>query len=296
MTTLRVGKKIFDDILSGMPKPKTPLYHYTTQRGLSGIVGTREIWATHHQCLNDTEEFIHAKDLFRREIDERADAAGPANNLLADMKRTLEGKRGFEDVNLYVASFSADCGDSLSQWRAYGGPTSGFSLGFEMDEIALPSRFKLVRCEYDEAKQREIIKSLVTQLLDGFTELSQEVKGVRTYVDSFCRTELHQLALLFKHWKFSEEREWRIISSEPMMEDPPSTGEAPLGFREGKSMLIPYRRVPLMNNMNHFPLTEVVVGPNPNPEQSVRSVCSLLKSYHLTNIKPRMSEVPYRNW
>ena len=295
MTTLRVGKKIFDDIVSGMPKPKTPLYHYTTQRGLSGIVGTREIWATHHQCLNDTQVFIHAKDLFRREIEERADAADPTNHLLAEMKRTLEGKRGFEDVNLYVASLSEDP-DSLAQWRAYGGPTSGFSLGFEMDGIVLPSPFKLVRCEYDEGKQRGILRSLVTGLLGGFDELSQKGMGVGAYVHSFCRTELHPLALLFKHWKFSEEREWRIISSEPMMEDPPSTGEAPLDFREGKSMLIPYRSVPLRNNMNRFPLTEVVVGPNPNPEQSVRSVCSLLKRYHLANINPRMSEVPYRNW
>jgi len=187
-------------------------------------------------------------------------------------------------------------GDSLSQWRAYGGPTAGFSLGFQMDEIVLPSQCKLVRCEYDEANQRGIIKSLVTGLLDGFDELSRQGTGVRVYVDWFCRTELHALALLFKHRKFSEEREWRIISSEPMMEDPPDTGEAPLDFREGKSTLIPYRRVPLRNNMNRFPLAEVVVGPNPNPEQSVRSVSSLLKSHYLANSKTRMSEVPYRNW
>jgi len=125
MATLRVGKKILDDILSKMPKPEAPLYHYTTQRGLSGIVETREIWATHHQCLNDTQEFIHAKDLFRREIEERADAAGPANHILAEMKSTLESKRGFEDVNLYVASFSDESrGLALSMARLWG-PDSG---------------------------------------------------------------------------------------------------------------------------------------------------------------------------
>ena len=196
MTSLRLGKKILDET----PKPKIPLYHYTTQRGLLGIVGTREIWATHHQCLNDTQEFIHAKDLFRREIEEQANAAGQANRLLADLQRTLEGKQGFEDVNLYVASLSEDP-DSLAQWRAYGGPTSGFSLGFEMHEIDLPSPFKLVRCEYDEGKQRRIVKCLVTGLLKGFDELGQKEIDVRPYVDLFCRTELHPLALLFKHWK-----------------------------------------------------------------------------------------------
>ena len=174
------------------------------------------------------------------------------------------------------------------------GPTSGFSLGFEMDKMVLPSPFKLVRCEYDEGKQRGILKSLVAGLLDGFSELRQKEIDVRAYVDLFCRTELHALALLFKHRKFSEEQEWRIISSEPLMEGSPDA--APLDFREGKSTLIPYRRVPLRNNIKRFPLTEVIVGPNPNPEQSVRSVCSLLKSHHLTNAQARMSEVPYRNW
>ena len=77
-----------------------------------------------------------------------------------------------------------------------------------------------------------------------------------------------------------------------MMEDAPDEGESPLDFREGKSMLIPYRRVPLGN----FDLTEVVIGPNPNPEQAVRSVESLVKSRGLTNCNVRRSEVSYRNW
>lgn len=124
-TTSRV-RKILDDILSKMPKPETPLYHYTTQGGLLGIIKTREIWATHHQCLNDAQEFIHAKDLFRREIAELT-AADPADRLLADMKRALDSKRGFEDVNLYVASLSADHDSSLN-----GAPTEARHRAFRL--------------------------------------------------------------------------------------------------------------------------------------------------------------------
>jgi hypothetical protein len=240
--------------------------------------------------LNDTEEFVLAKKLFRREIAKRADT--DSDPLLAEMLHTLDREGGFEDVNLYLASLSAEA-DSLAQWRAYGGPASGFSLGFETDGIVLPSKFKLVPCIYEPERQSEIVSSLVAGILDELHDIPKEITPA-PYVQIDCRTELHKLALVFKHPKFAEEMEWRIISSSPMMEDPPNQGETPLDFREGKSILIPYRRVPL--NKSRFPLTEVVVGPNPNPEQSVRSVRSLLASRGLTNCKYRKSDVPYRNW
>lgn len=252
-----------------------------------GIIGSQQIWATHHQCLNDTQEFLHAKEIFRRELAGQADA----NPLSAAMWHTLDGE-GFEGVPLYVASLSEEP-DSLAQWRAYGGPASGFSLGFETNGIVLPSRFRLVPCIYDKENQREKVRSLVDDIrgrAPGYTTGNPE--PLRLYVSVSSRIALHTLALVFKHPKFAAEKEWRIIS-EAMMDSPPG---APLDFREGRSMLIPYRRVPLRNSRNCFPLTHVVVGPNPNPEQSVRSVRSLLASHRLTHCNPRMSEVPYRSW
>jgi hypothetical protein len=278
------------DILSEVPK-KT-LYHYTTQKGLLGIVKDRQIWATHHQCLNDTQEFVHAKGLFRTELEKRAHA----DPLLKEMQRSLEGE-GFESVNLYVASFSEEP-DSLAQWRAYGGLASGFSLGFKLDGIVLPSRFIMVRCIYKEDEQRERIRAIVDEILDRLHKIPGEItdtpRFAKPYLDVFFRSPLHTYALSLKHPKFAEEREWRIVSLQPMMED--SYGEAPLDFREGKSEVIPFRRVPLTNNMKAFPLTQIVVGPNPDPEQSSRSVLSLLKSQGLAKCTVRMSDVPYRSW
>ena len=157
-----------------------------------------------------------------------------------------------------------------------------------------------MRCIYGEEKQREIVSTLVEGIHDSLDQLPTEIKGTRetlwAYVYTWPRTELHALALAIKHPKFSEEKEWRIISSGPMMEDALGVGETPLGFREGRSMLIPYRRVPLCTNKTRFPLSEVVVGPNPNPEQSVRSVRSLLASHGLAHCNARRSDVPYRSW
>ncbi len=269
-----LGQEILDKILSDVPR--RTLYHYTTQKGLLGLIKKKEIWATHHQCMNDTQEFVHAKELFRSEI-----AKGvPADPLLEGMRNALEGE-GFEGVSLYVASLSEDP-DSLSQWRAYGGPASGFSLGFDTDGIVLPNPFILVRCIYEE-----VVRS----------ENTDDPHFLKPYIDLFTRLMLHKFALTLKNPKFLVEKEWRIISFGAMMDDASDMGSAPLEFREGKSTIVPYRRVPLRNNKNRFPLTAIVVAPNPNPEQSVRSVNSLLASQGLMNCIPaRRSEVPYRNW
>jgi hypothetical protein len=57
-----------DSERSPIPQTETPLYHYTTQRGLLGIISSKEIWVTHTQYLNDRRQFVHAIDLAREEV------------------------------------------------------------------------------------------------------------------------------------------------------------------------------------------------------------------------------------
>jgi hypothetical protein len=288
---------ILNSVLS--ERPTVPLYHYTDQAGLLGIVKSKKIWATHHQYLNDTQEYLHAKGLVRRELHERL-GAGNSDSLplLKAMQSSLDGP-GNEDVNLYVASFSQEK-DSLSQWRAYSGPTVGFALGFQGDQLALPEGFTIARCIYKPEIQSEVIKAIVTEVFEpAVTQLS----GVGPYNAATTAVaglllKLHTFALIFKHPKFTEEREWRIVSP-VMMDLPPAypvEQETKLAFRQGKSMLTPYRCIPLKDNNGSFPLSEVVVGPNPNPGQSLRSVRSWLSSEHIAGIEVRNSNIPYRNW
>jgi hypothetical protein len=57
---------LLNEVLSH--EPDKPLYHYTTQRGILGIIGAKELWVTHTQYLNDRREFRHAVDLTSAEI------------------------------------------------------------------------------------------------------------------------------------------------------------------------------------------------------------------------------------
>lgn len=304
MSTSRVVKRTFKHEILNSVLSKTPpalLYHYTDQNGLLGIVKNpnKEIWATHHQCLNDTQEFLHAKGLIDDEIGKRCLDANPdSRSLLEAMRSSLNGP-GNEDVNLYVASFSED-GDSLPQWRAYGGQTAGFALGFWGDRLLLPERFTMARCIYRPEEQCEVVKAIVAEVLERTLEQipALDLPNARLTVSVGLRFELHTFALIFKHEKFKEEKEWRIFSPVLMDFKPayPVGDEINLDFRQGKSMLIPYQRVPLRDDKNTFPLHEVVVGPNPNKEQSHRSLQSLLNSQGLVAARVRSSEIPYRNW
>jgi len=125
-------KKMKNEVLNQViaPAPPKTLYHYTTQKGLLGIVKDKEIFATHNQYLNDRREFVHAVNLCREEIEQRrknfkghssvAEYLEGLNNLLA---------LPFEGINVCVCSFSEN-GDLLSQWRAYSAGGAGFSIGF----------------------------------------------------------------------------------------------------------------------------------------------------------------------
>ncbi len=289
--------------------PPGLIYHYTTQSGLLGIINSGEIWATHFRHLNDTEELHHARKLLlkRADVTIRAEVRQPVTQAL----------EGLDDpnFNLFVASFSEDP-DSLPQWRAYAAAGPGYALGFRLRDVQLPDHFKILKCIYDEPEQRRKADEILTGIAK---ELPRDVPdGVKPqpYAHAITAFALIKDALAFKHLAFEHEKEWRIVSKS-MMDDPPSykeipvpggilltprpnREEVPLDFREGKSGIIPYRRVPLRYTRDCFPLAEVVVGPCPNPKQSCDAVRSLLVSrlgdWTRNGVTVRPSKIPYRNW
>ena len=115
-----------NEILSRTPPDL--LYHYTNQKGLLEIIGSKEIWATHTQYLNDQREFKHAISMVEQELSTLRDVTVDRDKrrLLDEMEK---GLKGVESINVCVCSFS-ERGDILSQWRACGGAASGFSVGF----------------------------------------------------------------------------------------------------------------------------------------------------------------------
>jgi|SRR5579864_2927161 len=64
--------------------PTRPLCHYTSQRGLVGILNDRAMWATDANYLNDSQEVIYAVNLaqnfFRNRTDKNLRFVGSGNS------------------------------------------------------------------------------------------------------------------------------------------------------------------------------------------------------------------------
>jgi hypothetical protein len=280
---------ILTEALSGSPQ-KT-LYHYTTQVGLLGIVTGKEIWATHTQYLNDQREYRHAIDLVAIEIDRRThdESDGDTQTILWKM---VEGLEGIESTNVCVCSFSEDQ-DSLSQWRAYGGSTSGYAIGFNpkfLATIVKRERFYLAPCLYDPKLQEGIVRALVQEVLDENLERKRGGEWPILPPGGNLTAYLHRYAPILKDSSFAQEKEWRIISR-PLM-----CTQAQFGYRHGHSTLIPYYRIPLSGRHHEMRIDEVVIGPTPHSKLACAAVKSLLVRHAIKSAEVTPSKVPYRNW
>jgi hypothetical protein len=295
-------RALLNEVLS--QEPHKPLYHYTGQRGILGILGAKELWVTHTQYLNDRREFLHAVDLTRAEI-KRLLKTHPADSVeatsLTKMENALQWKP--ENINVCVCSFSEDR-DSLSQWRAYGTRTSGFAIGFPADLLisaTIRKEWYLAPCVYDPAKQVEIIRLLVEEVLEehlsgdyGFSAAEKNEEGISLRGSGgSLLAYLNRYAPILKDKSFSEEKEWRVISR-PLINQ-----SADFSFREGQSLLVPYSKLQLSYADMPFRLKEVVIGPTPDPERSKSSVTNFLVHKGVLEgleVDVSISSVPYRDW
>jgi DUF2971 family protein len=277
-------------------EPPGILYHYTKQKGLLGIIGHGEIWASHTQYLNDVREFRHAIGVVEEQLSSmKSEPQYLGNAELLDQME--DGIKGIESINVCVCSFSGD-GDVLSQWRAYGGETAGFSIGFSgtfLRAISDELGFWLVPVLYDEDEQRAVVRTLLHDVLveNMQPNANSTISGADTREQppgGNLVAYLNRYAPILKHKSFSEEREWRIISK------PLFCSNERFAYRAGASMLVPYFRIPLSSDRQPFKVEKIIVGPTPYPEQSKNSVRGLLTRRDLTKTSVVNSQVPYRSW
>ncbi len=286
-----MSRELYADI------PMGTLYHYTTFSGLLGIVQSRALWASDVRYMNDSAELRHTSDLIKFEVSERIDS-GPANSTLLSLFADWVAYRITNGHMLFGASFRSH-GNLLSQWRGYSSPGKGVSLGFCPDYIlqcAQQQQFMIGKCIYEPHRQRALIK----QVVDAVERLAEEhASGEHTasertglYRQAFAAVEIDllRIAAVLKHPSFREEKEWRIVS--PVIAN---TAGAPILFREGHAMLVPYIEFDLGLDKKPPVLDHLYLGPTANVNISMNSLKMFLEQH---GIVPKRGidycQIPFR--
>lgn len=257
--------------------PPEVLYHYTTQAGLLGILTSGTIWASQVQFLNDSTEFRIGLEIATEQLHAMARLSRTGANALT--RSFAEYFRSIENFPVFVVSLTAE-GDQLSQWRAYSGTHSGFSLALDTEQLmatAAANHFSLHQCTYDETSQR----NLIAELFSGYFGAR-----ARPGLPDFSYS-LAALCPLLKNAGFAEEREWRLVSERVPTQ---------LHFRPGRSLITPYCAIPLVAADGTSCVKGLTVGPTPHPELAIEAVRSLARSCGRPDIAVNASKIPLRTW
>jgi hypothetical protein len=280
-------------------KPELTLFHYTSIEGLMGVVNSKSLWASEVRYLNDAAELHHFGSLANQQI-----LQAQSTNQNSDEREILSQfgewlKERLSSGPLVFVSSLTENGNLLSQWRGYCSHGKGVSLGFnpiELAKAAKESHFSLGRCVYEPERQNEVVAEVISIALKGamasgpaLPSVSHPTQSYHSVFNALCG-EILRIASLLKHPAFSEESEWRAVS--PAFSNYVS---APICYRNGKSMLVPYIHFKLPTHNQLLNVPEIVVGPTPTPNLSLNSISQYI-SKNTSNSPTRVSAclIPYR--
>jgi hypothetical protein len=313
------------------------LFHYTTAAGLWGIVASGTLWATHFYFLNDHQEYRLFFDQRLPEIlklaVEQAYTKLSTHPFVTHDVRKLGGAEAYKsnmrsyllpvfrkyasELNTpYVACFCsaenrlvAEHG-LLSQWRGYGAD-GGYALVFDTTGIDRIMRqeaaalrgmdFFVGDVEYydDPAHSKGVHSETEEQtkvVVDAITNFV--TSGMASAIEPMF-TPVHRLACMAKHWGFREEREVRIVLSQPhetvvaALPDEHRLKRIRHFIRGG----VPVPYMALLDTSDtpvegRLPLRRVIVGPHSNSE-SRRVAVELLLRQNGYDVPVVTSAIPY---
>lgn len=288
--------------------PRKPLYHYTSLKGLRGILESGHIYATDTRFLNDSSEIKYAYDLIRHAAHSRV-VNKERRDAFEQLGDWLDGQKRNGDP-IFVTSFTEE-GNLLSQWRGYTEPGKGVSIAFSCRSLrqslsrqSIP--FRLGRCIYDYNAQLAWADGVVDVIEKAIDTLGpapdSECHRTQSYYHCFDHVapSVTMMSALIKDFGFSEEREWRLVS------DPVANfiGMS-IKYREGRSSLIPYVEFDLERNntptagtgLPGVKIEDLYIGPTPHEDEAYRAITMYLARYNATpDLFPSLCGMPFRSW
>jgi hypothetical protein len=270
---------------------KMPLFHYTTEKGLFGILDSGQFWFTSIYHMDDPEElnfgFGVARELFK-------ESAGRSRGLARAFCSELGEEVELEKIRELIAFYSVSFGlrDAGQQWTDYGDHGQGVALGLA-PEFFRPAPFE----DPENPKPEEIIfygkvsygpthgRARHIKVIDAALALIEQVQRRKRLCSGeeatiFCRrlaasmyTEIIWNCVTTKDTKWSHQNEMRLLARN-FLKDP----KLPIVNAEVRP------RVELVQPRLKQSIVEVMVGPKAD-EVAVERVRTALSSRGLEKVR-----------
>ncbi len=124
--------------------PTEPLYHYTSERALRGILANQQLWCFGYLHQRDRTEFAYSLGIARRAIKKVGQTDDWfSHHFCGCLDDLLETNSLVDTFEFYMFSLSLHR-DDKQQWVEYGDKSRGFAIGFA------PALFQPDRTELNE--------------------------------------------------------------------------------------------------------------------------------------------------
>jgi hypothetical protein len=289
---LELELRLSDDLRALAESPPPVIFHYTSPRGLHGMLQSAAIWATHAEFLNDRTELSYVEQVI-------ASAAksleGEAHTRYSrELLRVLQlpNWRGYEPRDVFVACFSASS-DSLSQWRAYANDGLGYAVGLATD---VPFRVRnrpettvlLLKVLYNKVDQEEAVRQALARIVVVFDRCSGlEDPGYVTFRGLVAVAQyVVPVGFALKNPGFAEEAEWRLV----VIDEAPWPAGPHVHHRPSEFGLTPFVE---LETGEKLPLRKLTLGPRLHEDPARKGTVSALRKYRHNVILPTV-EAPDR--
>lgn len=260
-------------------QPEGLLYHYTGSAGFHGILKSRCIRATAYDHLNDPSEMKYGEDSFvevAKTLCLDSTIPKPQRGLLENVVLHYELGKLTNLFTPYIASFTGQGGNVLSQWEQYGAKGTGYSIGFAgfgslLDHVEeAPTAAWRAQCHYGSDWFQHEARNRLLEMAQAYVAAwykhkpgNQPVEGVKELADDiateFVLSAFHLAATLVPRTKspgWESEQEYRLIIV-------PVPGQKDVvEERPGPSGPIRYIPLQLAEDRGLLDIGCVYVGPN----------------------------------
>jgi hypothetical protein len=275
----------------------SPIHHYTDLEGLRGIVEKDDLWLTNAQYSNDEEEMEHGYQIAQTVVREAKEKPPtPEGRLYIDhLEKLINARR----AQCYICCFCQN-GDLLSQWRGYAAYGTGVDL--EIDIMGFSGL--TTKCPYGSLYYWRVFykdvdkKQRVKETIEYFRPAGPEIAAVSEERARQAAVSIEFFIPTFKHERFSEESEWRLIFA-PSIGSVVNEQGPKQQFRVSRNLLVPYYRlrdlIPASQQIarGQIRVVKVTVGPSRHKDLIAESVRMLLSQQgHAPNVA--VSTTPYR--